>query len=214
MTNNKYHDIASEILEIVGPDNIVSAIHCATRLRLIVKDKDKIDTKAIEKVDEVKGTFFNSGQYQIILGTGIVNKVFEELEAMNVSTIDKSQQDEYVKSQEKGIKALMRTLGDIVVPIVHWLETILIAVTQAVMNIPFGIGGFIGLFNINLSNFIVGGTGSDSLNLEMPEKAPFKYESSSQNIIAIAGLKAALEELNIEENYTKEKEVDTHLQQL
>lgn len=61
---------------------------------------------------------------------------------MNVSTIDKSQQDEYVKSQEKGIKALMRTLGDIVVPIVHWLETILIAVTQAVMNIPFGIGGF------------------------------------------------------------------------
>lgn len=142
MTNNKYHDIVSEILEIVGPDNIVSAIHCATRLRLIVKDKDKIDTKAIEKVDEVKGTFFNSGQYQIILGTGIVNKVFEELEAMNVSTIDKSQQDEYVKSQEKGIKALMRTLGDIVVPIVHWLETILIAVTQAVMNIPFGIGGF------------------------------------------------------------------------
>ena len=118
MTNNKYHDIASEILEIVGPDNIVSATHCATRLRLIVKDKDKIDTKAIEKVDEVKGTFFNSGQYQIILGTGIVNKVFEELEAMNVSTIDKSQQDEYVKSQEKGIKALMRTIGDIVVPIV------------------------------------------------------------------------------------------------
>ena len=118
MTNNKYHDIASEILEIVGPDNIVSATHCDTRLRLIVKDKDKIDTKAIEKVDEVKGTFFNSGQYQIILGTGIVNKVFEELEAMNVSTIDKSQQDEYVKSQEKGIKALMRTIGDIVVPIV------------------------------------------------------------------------------------------------
>lgn len=118
MTNNKYHDIASEILEIVGPDNIVSATHCATRLRLIVKDKDKIDTKAIEKVDEVKGTFFNSGQYQIILGTGIINKVFEELEVMNVSTIDKSQQDEYVKSQEKGIKALMRTIGDIVVPIV------------------------------------------------------------------------------------------------
>lgn len=76
---------------------------------------------------------------------------------------------------------------------------------------PFGIGGFIGLFNINLSNFIVGGTGSDSLNLEMPEKAPFKYESSSQNIIAIAGLKAALEELNIEENYTKEKELTQYL---
>lgn len=118
MTNNKYHQIASDILSIVGPDNIISATHCATRLRLVVKDKDLIDTKAIENVDEVKGTFFNSGQYQIILGTGIVNKVFEELEAMDIAAVDKAEQDQYVKAQEKGIKALMRTLGDIFVPIV------------------------------------------------------------------------------------------------
>lgn len=114
----KYRKIASDILEIVGRDNIISATHCATRLRLVVKDHETIDTKAIEKVDEVKGTFFNSGQYQIILGGGIVNKVFEELETMSIATVAKSEQDAYVKSQEKGIRAIMRTMGDIFVPIV------------------------------------------------------------------------------------------------
>ena len=114
----KYKKIASDILSIVGPDNIISATHCATRLRLVVKNHESIDTKQIEKVDEVKGTFYNSGQYQIILGTGIVNKVYEELETMNISTVDKKTQDAYLKSQEKGMKAIMRTLGDIFVPIV------------------------------------------------------------------------------------------------
>lgn len=114
----KYNKIAKEILDIVGRENIVSATHCATRLRLVVKNHESIDTKAVEKVDEVKGTFFNSGQYQIILGGGIVNKVYEELETMSISTVDKKTQDDYVKSQEKGMKALMRTLGDIFVPIV------------------------------------------------------------------------------------------------
>ena len=118
MGENKYQNIAEEIIKIVGKDNILSATHCATRLRLVVKDHEKIDTKAIENVDEVKGTFFNSGQYQIILGTGIVNKVFEEVEKLGVKSVDKATQDSYVKSQEKGMKALMRTLGDIFVPIV------------------------------------------------------------------------------------------------
>lgn len=113
-----YHNIASDILDIVGKENIISTTHCATRLRLVVRDHESIDTKAIERVDEVKGTFYNSGQYQIILGTGIVNKVFEELETMNISTVSKADQDAYIKSQEKGLKAVMQTLGDIFVPIV------------------------------------------------------------------------------------------------
>ncbi|PNY20366.1 PTS transporter subunit EIIC [Streptococcus parauberis] len=118
MVENKYQNIAQEILNVVGAENIISATHCATRLRLVVKDYESIDTKAVEKIDEVKGTFYNSGQYQIILGTGIVNKVFAEFEKLNVSTTSKADQDAYVKSQEKGMKALMRTLGDIFVPIV------------------------------------------------------------------------------------------------
>ena len=69
-----YKAIAKEIIEIVGgAENIISAAHCATRLRLIVKDKELIDDKKIEAIDIVKGCFFTAGQYQIILGTGIVN---------------------------------------------------------------------------------------------------------------------------------------------
>ena len=83
MENKNYQDTARRIVEIVGRDNIISATHCATRLRLIVKDKDVIDEKELEKVPFVKGTFFNAGQYQVILGTGIVNKVYAGIEQMN-----------------------------------------------------------------------------------------------------------------------------------
>ena len=93
MIENKYQNIAQEILNVVGAENIISATHCATRLRLVVKDHESIDTKAVEKIEEVKGTFYNSGQYQIILGTGIVNKVFAEVQKMNVSTTSKVDKD-------------------------------------------------------------------------------------------------------------------------
>lgn len=118
MEKNNYRDTAEQIVEIVGKDNIISATHCATRLRLIVKDKDVIDEKRLEKVPMVKGTFFNAGQYQIILGTGIVNKVYAQIEQMDLKTLSKQEQDEIVKKQQKGIKRLMRTLGDIFVPII------------------------------------------------------------------------------------------------
>lgn len=118
MGEKSYKSTAEKIVDIVGKENIVSATHCATRLRLIVKDKDIINKEELEKVPMVKGTFFNAGQYQIILGTGIVNKVYEELEKMNLSTVAKDKQDEIVKEQQKGIKRLMRILGDIFVPII------------------------------------------------------------------------------------------------
>lgn len=116
--NNKYQTIAKAIIEVVGKDNIISATHCATRLRLMVKDREAIDDKKVEKIDEVKGVFFTSGQYQIILGTGVVNKVYAEVEACGLHTLSKKEQDEAVKNQEKGIKKLMRTLADIFVPII------------------------------------------------------------------------------------------------
>ena len=118
MAGTDYRQAASRIIEIVGRDNIMSATHCATRLRLIVKDKDKIDEKKLEKLPLVKGTFFNAGQYQIILGTGIVNKVYAEMESMGLKTLSKQEQDEIVKKQQKGVKRMMRTLGDIFIPII------------------------------------------------------------------------------------------------
>lgn len=115
---DKYNKIAREIIALIGEDNIIFVTHCATRLRVMVKDRDLIDDKKMEKVDEVKGVFFTSGQYQIILGTGIVNKVYAEVENIGVKTLSKKEQDEAVKNNEKGIKRMMRTLADIFVPII------------------------------------------------------------------------------------------------
>ena len=86
---NKYNKIANELIKIIGEDNIISITHCATRLRVMVKDREIINDKKVEKVDEVKGVFFTSGQYQIILGTGIVNKVYAEVEKMGLKTLSK-----------------------------------------------------------------------------------------------------------------------------
>nr|3IPJ_A Chain A, PTS system, IIabc component [Clostridioides difficile 630]3IPJ_B Chain B, PTS system, IIabc component [Clostridioides difficile 630] len=91
---NKYNKIANELIKIIGEDNIISITHCATRLRVMVKDREIINDKKVEKVDEVKGVFFTSGQYQIILGTGIVNKVYAEVEKMGLKTLSKKEQDE------------------------------------------------------------------------------------------------------------------------
>lgn len=115
---DKYRDIAQQIINIIGKDNILSVTHCATRLRIMVKDRESIDDKKVEKVNEVKGVFFTSGQYQIILGTGIVNKVYAEVENIGLKTLSKKEQDEAVKNNEKGIKKVMRILGDIFVPII------------------------------------------------------------------------------------------------
>ena len=79
-----YRKIAEEIYEKVGKkENIVSAAHCSTRLRLVLADNEKCDVKAVEDIDGVKGVFSASGQVQIILGTGVVNKVYDEFLAVS-----------------------------------------------------------------------------------------------------------------------------------
>lgn len=76
---------------------------------------------------------------------------------------------------------------------------------------PFGIGGFINVTGITLSEFIVGGTGSDSLNLDMPQGKEVKFESSSKNIVAIAGLNEAVKMINIEMDFQNEKKKTEYL---
>ncbi|MDA6365908.1 glucose PTS transporter subunit EIIB, partial [Escherichia coli] len=76
-----------------------SVAHCATRLRLMVNDKEKIDQERVESINKVKGAFFNSGQYQIIFGTGTVNKVYEEVSGLDIESMSASEQKkEAVKS--------------------------------------------------------------------------------------------------------------------
>lgn len=76
---------------------------------------------------------------------------------------------------------------------------------------PFGIGGFINLGGVILDEFLVGGTGSDSLNLDMPNGNEAKYEAASSNIVAISGLNAALSELNVSECYDCELQLTKYL---
>ena len=72
-----YRQSAKEILDAIGTgNNLVSAAHCATRLRLVIADNAKVKKEALENVDGVKGVFEAQGQLQIIIGTGTVNKVY------------------------------------------------------------------------------------------------------------------------------------------
>ncbi|MCJ0922174.1 glucose PTS transporter subunit IIA [Mammaliicoccus sciuri] len=114
--NNKYKNISEQIVKVIGIENIESVTHCATRLRLSVHDRESIDDDAIEEIDEVKGVFYTGGQYQIILGTGIVNNVYDEM--TNVHQFDEVSK-ETMKNQNQGnIQRAIRLLADVFIPII------------------------------------------------------------------------------------------------
>ncbi len=112
-------EIASQIISAVGGnENIQSVAHCATRLRIMVFDESKINKEEVENIEKVKGAFFNSGQYQIILGTGTVNKIYDEVIGLGVSGT--SQQSMKATSAKQGniFKRAIRVFGDVFVPII------------------------------------------------------------------------------------------------
>ncbi len=115
-----YRKVAEQIYEKVGKkENLISAAHCATRLRLVIVDNDKCDSKAVEDIDGVKGVFFASGQLQIILGTGTVNKVYDEfLQVSGLSAATKAEVKQAAAAQQNIFKRAIKTLGDIFVPII------------------------------------------------------------------------------------------------
>ena len=115
-----YRKTAKEILNHVGGSkNIVSAAHCATRLRLVIADNSKADKTALENVDGVKGVFEASGQLQIILGTGTVNKVFDEFIAIaGITASTKAEAKEAAAEKQNWFMKAIKLLGDIFVPII------------------------------------------------------------------------------------------------
>ena len=115
-----YRKTAQEILDQVGGSkNIVSAAHCATRLRLVIADNSKADKGAIENIDGVKGVFEASGQLQIILGTGTVNKVFDEFIAIaGITASSKAEAKEAAAQKQNVFMRAIKLLGDIFVPII------------------------------------------------------------------------------------------------
>ena len=116
MTNT---EIAKKVIEALGGrENVNSVAHCATRLRVMVKDEAKINKDAIENLEKVQGAFFNSGQYQIIFGTGTVNKMYDEVVALGLPTSSKAEMKAEAAKQGNWFQRAIRTFGDVFVPII------------------------------------------------------------------------------------------------
>ncbi len=115
-----YKKSANEILEAIGgKDNLASAAHCATRLRLVIADNSKIDKEALENIDGVKGVFEAAGQLQVIIGTGTVNKVYDEFIAgAGIEAATKDDVKAAAAAKSPWYKRAIKTLGDIFVPII------------------------------------------------------------------------------------------------
>ncbi len=115
-----YGKAAKAVYEQVGgKDNIISAAHCATRLRLVIADNSKCDKSQLEEIDGVKGVFEASGQLQIIFGTGTVNKVYDEfIRLADIKEAGTQEVKQAAASRQNVAKRAIKTLGDIFVPII------------------------------------------------------------------------------------------------
>lgn len=115
-----YRACANQIYEqIGGKDNLISAAHCATRLRLVIADNSKVNVPALEEIEGVKGVFDASGQLQLIIGTGTVNKVYDEfIDIAGIEASTKEELKQVAASKAPWWKQAIKTLGDIFIPII------------------------------------------------------------------------------------------------
>ena len=115
-----YRKTAQQICDnIGGRKNIISAAHCATRLRLVIGDNAKCSKEAIEAIDGVKGVFFVPGQLQIIFGTGTVNKVYDEfIQIAGISAASTEEVRQAAGTKMSFWRRTGNTLGDVFIPII------------------------------------------------------------------------------------------------
>lgn len=134
--------IAEEVIVALGGrENIRSVAHCATRLRVMVVDEGKIDKVKIDTIEKVQGAFFNSGQYQIIFGTGTVNKVYDEVVALGLTTSSTSEQKAEAAKHGNAFQRAIRTFGDVFVPIIPAIVA---------TGLFMGLRGLLGAFGVTL----------------------------------------------------------------
>lgn len=115
----EYNKEAKEILEAVGgKENVISLVHCATRLRFKLKDEKKVDEKRLDAMDIAKGIFFTNEQFQVIIGAGTVNLVCEAIQAL-LGNVDEVKEDVTVEEKKGNIlQRFVKMLSDIFVPII------------------------------------------------------------------------------------------------
>ena len=115
-----YKLLANEIIEMVGgKDNFSSVQHCSTRLRLVLKDDDKVQMEKLEAHEKISGVFENQGQLQLILGPGTVQNVYAELmKRLDLGDISVEEHKAKAKGKLSPLQAFVKTLSDIFVPII------------------------------------------------------------------------------------------------
>jgi PTS system trehalose-specific IIC component len=120
-----YQQSVEKIVEAVGgKENIIAATHCVTRLRFALKDEGKVDKEALENIDIVKGSFSANGQFQVVIGQGLVDKVYDEM--VKVTGISRATKQEIKDAAEANLNPLQRaikTLADIFIPILPAIVT-------------------------------------------------------------------------------------------
>ncbi|KZZ83999.1 PTS system trehalose-specific EIIBC component [Bacillus sp. SJS] len=123
MSNHKQS--AQEIVDAIGgKENISAATHCVTRLRFALKDESKVDKEKLESIDVVKGSFSTNGQFQVVIGQGTVNKVYNEMAEQ--TGIGEASKDDVKSASEKNLNPLQRAvkmLADIFIPILPAIIT-------------------------------------------------------------------------------------------
>ena len=114
-----HKSVAQRVLKDVGgAGNIVAAAHCATRLRLVLKNQDKVDQAAIDNDEDLKGSFLNAGQFQIIVGPGDVNEVHKYLIAAGAPEASKDDLKSIAAKQSNIFSRFIKTIADIFVPLI------------------------------------------------------------------------------------------------
>ena len=114
-----HKSVAQRVLnDVGGAGNIVAAAHCATRLRLVLKNQDKVDQAAIDNDEDLKGSFLNAGQFQIIVGPGDVNEVHKHLIAAGAPEASKDELKEIASKQGNIVSRFIKTIADIFVPLI------------------------------------------------------------------------------------------------
>ena len=135
-----YHKCAQEIADNIGGGaNVVSAAHCATRLRLVIADNGKVNKEALDNVEGVKGMFESNGQLQLIIGTGTVNKVFDEFIAITgVQAGSKDDVKAAAAAKQPIWKQALKTVGDVFVPILPAIVAsgLMMGLVEALAKIP------------------------------------------------------------------------------
>ncbi len=135
-----YKNIAESIIDSIGGlDNIKNFEHCATRLRIILKNPDLLDKEKVDAIEDISGYFFQSGQHQFILGTGKVNRVYDEVVLMAGKTASSGFSDDAYADMTP-VQRIVRILADILLPLIPALVT---------TGLLMGIRGF--LINLNVA---------------------------------------------------------------